>query len=85
VSVLCRAERAHGAGTILVVTTAEEMTHGTDTRIGGVNEDVYSLGISTSRAASWSSVLYVYHLVLENPAPPSRRPSIVSYKIRPVG
>ena len=53
VSVLRHGERAHGtgAGTVLVITTAEEMIQGTDTRIPGVDEDVYSfkLGVSTCR------------------------------------
>ncbi len=47
VSVLRHAERAHGTGTVLVITTAKEMIHGTDTEIAGVDEDVYSLGVST--------------------------------------
>jgi len=49
VRVLRHAERAHGTGTVLVITTAEEMTHGTDTGIVGVDEDVYSSGVSTLR------------------------------------
>ena len=28
-----------------MITTAEEVTHGTDTGIAGVDEDVYSLGV----------------------------------------
>jgi len=49
VRVLRHAERAHGTGTVLVITTAEEMIHGTDTGIVGVDEDVYSSGVSTLR------------------------------------
>jgi len=49
VRVLRHAERAHGTETVLVITTAEEMIHGTDTGIVGVDEDVYSLGVSTLR------------------------------------
>jgi len=48
VRVLRHAERAHETGTILVITTGEEIIHGTDTGIVGVDEDVYSLGVSTS-------------------------------------
>jgi hypothetical protein len=40
VRVLRHAKRAHGTGTILVITTAEEMAHGTDTGIAGVDEGV---------------------------------------------
>lgn len=46
-SVLCHAERAHETGAVLVITTAEEMIHGTDTGIVGVERDVDSLGVST--------------------------------------
>jgi len=51
VSVLRHGERAHGtgAGTVLVITTAEEMIQGTDTMFPCVDEDVYSLGVSTCR------------------------------------
>ena len=45
-SVLRHAERTLGTGTILGITTAEEMIHGADTGIAGVDEDVYSLGVS---------------------------------------
>ena len=45
-SVLRHAERAHGTGTILVITTAEEMIHGADTGTAGVDGDVYSLPVS---------------------------------------
>ena len=48
VSVL-HAKRAHVTRTILMITTAEEMIHGTDTGITGVDEDMYSLGVSTLR------------------------------------
>ena len=48
-SVLRRAERAHGTGTDLVIMTAEEMIHGTDTGIAGVDGNVYSFGVSTLR------------------------------------
>ena len=44
-SVLHHAQRAHGTGTNLVIMTAEEMIHGTDTGIAGVDENVYSLGV----------------------------------------
>jgi len=49
VSVLHHGKRAHGTGTgtVLVITAAEEMIHGTDTGIAGVDEDVYSLRVST--------------------------------------
>ena len=47
VRVLRHAERAHGTETVLVITTAEEMIHGTDIGIVGVDEDVYSSGVST--------------------------------------
>ena len=47
VSVLRHAERVHGR--VLVTTTTKEMIHGTDTGITGVDEDVYSLGVSTLR------------------------------------
>ena len=46
-SVLRHAERSHGTGIVLVITTAEEMIHGTDTVIAGVDGDVYSSGVST--------------------------------------
>jgi len=49
VRVLRNAERAHGTETVLVITTAEEMIHGTDTGTAGVDEDVYSSGVSTLR------------------------------------
>ena len=45
---LRHAKRVHGTGTVLMITTAEEMIHGTDTGIVGVDDDVYSLGVSTS-------------------------------------
>ena len=45
-SVLRHAERTHGTGTILVIMTAEDIIHGADTGIAGVDEDVYSLGVS---------------------------------------
>ena len=48
VHALCHAERAHRTRTVLVITTAEEMIHRTDTGIVGVDDDVYSLGVSTS-------------------------------------
>jgi len=47
VRVLRHAERAHGTETVLVITTAEETIHGADTGIVGVDEDVYSSGVST--------------------------------------
>ena len=40
IRVLCHAERAYGTGTVLVITGAEEMVHGTDTGIAGVDEDL---------------------------------------------
>ena len=43
VRVLRHAERTHGTGTVLVITTAEEMIHETGTGIADVDEDVYSL------------------------------------------
>ncbi len=48
-SVLRHGERAHrtGTGTVLVIMTAEEMIRGTDTEIAGVDEDIYSLRVST--------------------------------------
>ena len=72
VRVLRHTERAHGTGTVLVITTAEEMVPGTDTGTAGVNEKMcihceYLLYVS----ASYPSVLYIYHRILENPAPPS--------------
>jgi hypothetical protein len=39
------AERAHGTGTVLVITTAEEIIHGTDTGIAGVHEGFKSLEV----------------------------------------
>ena len=44
--VLHHGERAYGAGTVLEITNAEGMIHGTDTGIAGVDEDVYSLEVS---------------------------------------
>jgi len=41
VRVLRHAERAHGTGTVLVITIAGGMIHGTGTGIAGVDEDVY--------------------------------------------
>jgi hypothetical protein len=38
IRVLHHTERAHGTGTVLVITGAEEMVHGTDTGIAGVDE-----------------------------------------------
>jgi len=59
VSILRQAERAHGTGTVLMITTTEEVIHGTDVGIAGVNEDVHSLGVSTSHMpASYPSILY---------------------------
>jgi len=49
VRVLRHAEITHGTGTVLVITTAEEMIRGTYTGIAGVDEGVYSLGASTLR------------------------------------
>jgi len=49
VSVPRHAERAHGTRTVLVITTAEEVIHGTDAGIPAIDEDVYSLGASTLR------------------------------------
>jgi hypothetical protein len=51
VRVLRHAERAHGTGTVLVISIAEEMIHETNTGIAGVDEDegVYSLGIFSLR------------------------------------
>ena len=46
VHVLRHAERTPGTGTVLVITIAEGMIHGTDTGIAGVDEDVYSLEVS---------------------------------------
>ena len=46
-SILHLAERVHGTGIVLVITTPEEMAHGTDTRIAAVDEGVCSLGVST--------------------------------------
>jgi len=46
VSILRHAERAHGTGTVLAITTAEDVIHGTDTEIAGVDEDVFSLRVS---------------------------------------
>ena len=40
-SVLRHATRAHGTGTVLVITTAEDMIHGTDTGITADDEYVY--------------------------------------------
>jgi len=34
---------------VLAITTAEDVIHGTDTEIAGVDEDVYSSGVSTLR------------------------------------
>jgi len=48
VHALRHTKRAHRTGTVLVITTAEEMIHRTDTGIAGIDDDVYSLGVSTS-------------------------------------
>ena len=40
IRVLRHTERAHRTGSVLVITGAEEMVHGTDTRIAGVDEDL---------------------------------------------
>ena len=65
-SVLCHAERAHETGAVLVITTAEEMIHGTDTGIVGVERDVDSLGVSTLHVHVVSSCL-MNRRILENP------------------
>ena len=49
VRVLRHAERTHGTGTVLVITTAEEMIHGTGTGIAAVDEDVYTWRVSALR------------------------------------
>ena len=51
VRVLRHAERTHGTGTVLVITTAEEMIHGTGTGIAAVDEDedLYSWRVSALR------------------------------------
>ena len=77
VYVLRHAERVHGTGTVLVITTAEEMVHETDTGTAGVNEKMcihweYLLYVS----ASCPSVLSVYRRILENPAPSSSVPPL---------
>ena len=76
VSVFCHAGRAHRTGTVLVITTAEEMIHGTDTGIAGVDEDVYSSRVSTLRVRVVCFCLYVYPHILENPVPPSSVPAL---------
>jgi hypothetical protein len=57
VSVLCHAERAHGTGTVLVITTAEDMIRRADTGITAIDEfdDVTSLEVSTLRVRVVSS------------------------------
>ena len=77
VRVLRHAERAHGTGTVLVITTAEEMVHGTDTGTAGVDENMcihweYLLYVFES----CPPVLYVYPRIVENPAPPSGVPPL---------
>ena len=64
-SVLCLAERAHGA--VLVITAAEEMTGDPRDRYRDRRYLLYM-------PASYPSVLCVYHPILESPAPPSDVP-----------
>jgi hypothetical protein len=83
VRVLRHAERAYGTGSVPVITTAEEMIHGTGTEIAGVDEDVYSSEVSLNVSALCPSVLYVYHRILENPAPPSSVPPLCHIRFTP--
>jgi len=81
VRVLPHSERAHGTGTVLVVMTTEDIIHGTDTGITGVDEDVYHREYLFYMSASCPSVLYVYLRILESPAPPLSVPPLrhISY------
>jgi len=87
VSVLRHAERAHGAGSVLVITIAEEVIHGTDTGIAGVDEDVYSIHREhrLDVSASCPSVSTVYHRLLEHPVPPSSMLPMCHIKYVPLG
>ena len=69
-SVLRYAKRAHWTGTVLVVTTAEEMVHRTDTWIVGVDEDVNSLGVSTLRVRMVSMSCMYITVILKIPPHP---------------
>ena len=77
-------ERAHGTGIVLVITTADEMIHETDTGSAGLGEGVYSSEYLLYVSALFTSVLYVYHRILENP-PTFGRSSVVAYKVHSIG
>ena len=78
VRVLCRAERAHGTETetVLVITIAEEMIHGTGTLAGivGVDEDVYHREYLPKVCRAFCLICLSPYL--ENPAPPLSVPPL---------
>jgi len=60
-----------------------ERAHGTDTRITSVDEDAYSLGVSTLHARVVFFCLRVDHRILENPALPLNVPTLCHIRYFP--
>ena len=66
-SVLHLAERVHGTGIVLVITTPEGMAHETDTRIATVDEGSIHWGYLLYMSASRFLPVYIkFHLLQYN-------------------